>query len=629
MKKSQLTAMLLIVLILAASSLAASTFMQRILIAPHYTMFDSYVYHFRVTNPGGTPVTDGAYPATFSLYDDSTSGTLLWAETLSVEANDGLVIAPLGKVHPITRDMLLTTISSLDTRRYLETVFNGETVTPRIVWSSVPFSNISERVLGDIQTDDDFLRVGDDTSPLQTYCDMSTDGGGWTMVRAGTDSTTRVDSGGINIYGKTFRSFDPLLPIQKYAEIKKGDMILYGGYAGSEIKITGQDFKILSEDELQTHLKLDTGGMTIGAPPALSFNGTNYLVVWDGSDTAIHATPNGIALGANAANGLALGAPVAAAPNAQLVLNALALRRGPAVAARLLVAGGDRGELELADLTESVSLKFTTTEVEYSKADKKVKLDWQNDKIFYKVDGSDTAGISSTGGHLGLFVAPGKTLSVPATGGSVDIAAPATLASLACPDMDLDGTLDLVSVSVTSSASDFFLDGTSTFDCAGTATFDNPVHIGGGAPPPPGSFLHVNGNITATGAKLFVQEHPQDPNQYIAFVALEGPEAGTYTRGSFQLENGLAEIQLPESFSLVTGEQGLTVQVTPRGKVSGMLYVESVTPSKLLVMASDASDASVKFDYLVNGVRIGYENFESLRNSNESNPNISPKLSVK
>ncbi|HEX2897864.1 MAG TPA: hypothetical protein VHP63_07435, partial [candidate division Zixibacteria bacterium] len=227
------------------------------------------------------------------------------------------------------------------------------------------------------------------------------------------------------------------------------------------------------------------------------------------------------------------------------------------------------------------------------------------------------------------FVAPGKTLSVPATGGSVSIAAPATLASLACPDVDLDGTLDLATVSVTSTASDFFLDGSSTFDCAGTATFDNPVHIGGGAPPPPGSFLHVNGNITATGAKLFIQEHPQNPNQYIAFVALEGPEAGTYTRGSFQLNNGVAEISLPESFSLVTGAGGLTVQVTPRGKVNGMLYVESITPSKLVVMASDVSDASVKFDYLVNGVRIGYEGFESIRKSNENSPDTSPKLSVK
>jgi hypothetical protein len=200
---------------------------------------------------------------------------------------------------------------------------------------------------------------------------------------------------------------------------------------------------------------------------------------------------------------------------------------------------------------------------------------------------------------------------------------------LACPDVDLDGTLDLVSVSVTSSASDFFLDGTSTFDCAGTATFDNPVHIGGGAPPPPGSFLHVNGNITASGAKLFVQQHPKDPQQYIAFVALEGPEAGTYTRGTFRLNNGVAEINLPESFSLVTGDDGMTVQVTPRGKVRGMLYVESVSPSKLVVMASDDADASVNFDYLVNGVRIGYENFESMRKTNESKNNGSPELSLK
>jgi hypothetical protein len=144
-----------------------------------------------------------------------------------------------------------------------------------------------------------------------------------------------------------------------------------------------------------------------------------------------------------------------------------------------------------------------------------------------------------------------------------------------------------------------------SLECLGSSTFDQPVLMN--------SDLQVNGGLTVFGPKAFVQQHPEDPTKEVVYVALEGNEAGTYTRGSSQLNNGVAEIELPEDFRLVTNVEGLTVQITPRGPVQSMLYVESVTPTKLIVKASNKKDGNVKFDFMVNGVRAGFENHQVIR----------------
>jgi hypothetical protein len=45
---------------------------------------------------------------------------------------------------------------------------------------------------------------------------------------------------------------------------------------------------------------------------------------------------------------------------------------------------------------------------------------------------------------------------------------------------------------------------------------------------------------------------PSDPGKEIVYVALEGGEAGTYVRGTGQLNDGKAVLALPEHFRLVT-----------------------------------------------------------------------------
>jgi hypothetical protein len=101
--------------------------------------------------------------------------------------------------------------------------------------------------------------------------------------------------------------------------------------------------------------------------------------------------------------------------------------------------------------------------------------------------------------------------------------------------------------------------------------------------------VNVTGDFSATGTKSFVQNHPYKKDLSIYYVALEGDEAGTYTRGSGSVSNGLARVALGETFAWVTNPDiGLTAQVTPRGEWAN-LYVESVTPSELVVRSRDTS----------------------------------------
>ena len=129
-----------------------------------------------------------------------------------------------------------------------------------------------------------------------------------------------------------------------------------------------------------------------------------------------------------------------------------------------------------------------------------------------------------------------------------------------------------------------------------------------------GQGLYINGNITTTGSKNFIQEHPADPDKAIVYTALEAGEAGTYTRGSSTLVKGRAIIDLPEHFGLVTNNQGLTVQVTPTGPCNG-LYVASKSNAQIEIVELAGGASNTSFDWIIYGVRKGYENYEVIRDN--------------
>lgn len=112
------------------------------------------------------------------------------------------------------------------------------------------------------------------------------------------------------------------------------------------------------------------------------------------------------------------------------------------------------------------------------------------------------------------------------------------------------------------------------------------------------------------GVKNFVQAHPTDATKEIVYVSLEGPEAGTYIRGTAKLHKGEAVIKLPEHFSLVTSDDGITVQLTPKGKWL-RLYTVKADASQIVVQEQGGETGD--FDYLVQGVRKGLENHQVIQ----------------
>lgn len=136
----------------------------------------------------------------------------------------------------------------------------------------------------------------------------------------------------------------------------------------------------------------------------------------------------------------------------------------------------------------------------------------------------------------------------------------------------------------------------------------NRLEIGGNGGVTIAGNLTINGNITATGVKNFAVEDPADPQRAIYFAALEGPEAGTYFRGTAKLKEGEAVIELPGYFSRVTEPEKLTVQLTLVGHW-GQIYVAEKSLERLVIRAAPGTP-DLEFDFLVQGVRKGYLDFE-------------------
>jgi hypothetical protein len=114
--------------------------------------------------------------------------------------------------------------------------------------------------------------------------------------------------------------------------------------------------------------------------------------------------------------------------------------------------------------------------------------------------------------------------------------------------------------------------------------------------------LNVTGTTQATGAKNFVEPHPTDASKIIRYSSLEGNEVGTYFRGRGKFQSGIAVIEVPEDFRIVTDREGLSIQVTPIGEMA-TVAVESIGLDRIVVRGS----RNVEFFYTVNGIRLAFK----------------------
>jgi hypothetical protein len=123
--------------------------------------------------------------------------------------------------------------------------------------------------------------------------------------------------------------------------------------------------------------------------------------------------------------------------------------------------------------------------------------------------------------------------------------------------------------------------------------------------------------IQGTGAVSFVQNHPERHDLVIMYTAPEGDEVATYTRGSASLKDGVARVPLGKTFKWVTNPDiGLTAHLTPRGKAA-LLFVEELTTEEMVVRSAEGFPGDVVFDYLVYGLRIGFEEIGVVKEKHE------------
>ena len=117
----------------------------------------------------------------------------------------------------------------------------------------------------------------------------------------------------------------------------------------------------------------------------------------------------------------------------------------------------------------------------------------------------------------------------------------------------------------------------------------------------------ING-LAGTGTKSFVEPHPTDASKMIQYVSIEGPEAGVYFRGRGRFAHGVAVIEVPDYFSMVATEEGMSVHVTPIGELAQV----AVTRLGLDQIGLKAS-RDVEFFYTVNSVRKAYPTWDPIR----------------
>ncbi len=127
--------------------------------------------------------------------------------------------------------------------------------------------------------------------------------------------------------------------------------------------------------------------------------------------------------------------------------------------------------------------------------------------------------------------------------------------------------------------------------------------------------IYGSNGLQITGTKNFVTPHPEDPSKEIAYVAVEGPTADVFFRGTARLKDGVAVIAVPDHFRLVAREGSYMTTLTPVGTAAS-LFVESEGAEGIVVKGG----ANVSFHYVVWGERDEYRDQVAVRANTHFTP---------
>jgi hypothetical protein len=139
-----------------------------------------------------------------------------------------------------------------------------------------------------------------------------------------------------------------------------------------------------------------------------------------------------------------------------------------------------------------------------------------------------------------------------------------------------------------------------------------------------GSAAYFNGNVYVNGTLNkgsvgFVQPHPENPSREVVYAAFEGPEHAVFHRGIAHLKNGEVVIEMPDYFSIVAAEEGITVQFTPRSAESKGLAAVKVNRDRIEVKELFEGKGSYEFDFFITAKRAGFERHEPIQNNTHFN----------
>ena len=134
----------------------------------------------------------------------------------------------------------------------------------------------------------------------------------------------------------------------------------------------------------------------------------------------------------------------------------------------------------------------------------------------------------------------------------------------------------------------YMLDVNGTFRAVNDGYFDQQIHVS----------ADINGaaNLTVSGTKNFVIDHPTKEGMKLVHSCIEGPEAAVYYRGRVQSDT----ITLPEYWVGLVREGTVTVQLTPNGSFQH-LYVASTSLSEIKIGAADGE--TIDCYYVIYGER--------------------------